>query len=102
MFFFGNCPGMEIASTEGRRQRKRFFFEKKNQKTFTNSGLASAERPKPIEQKFFASFFQKRRPSCCLPYLRPPTWAVVPERPWPEQYFYAVLASQKPCGQAKL
>jgi hypothetical protein len=25
----GNCPGMEIASTEGKRQRKRFFFEKK-------------------------------------------------------------------------
>jgi hypothetical protein len=35
---FRNCPGMEIASTEGKRQRKRFFFEKKNQKTFTNSG----------------------------------------------------------------
>jgi hypothetical protein len=33
-----NCPGMEIASAEGKRQRKRFFFEKKNQKTFTNSG----------------------------------------------------------------
>jgi hypothetical protein len=36
--FFGNCPGMEISSTEGKRQRKRFFFEKKNQKTLTNSG----------------------------------------------------------------
>jgi hypothetical protein len=29
---------MEIASTEGKRQSKRFFFEKKNQKTFANSG----------------------------------------------------------------
>jgi hypothetical protein len=38
MFFFGNCPGMEVASTEGKRQRKRCFFEKKNQKTFTKSG----------------------------------------------------------------
>jgi hypothetical protein len=34
----GNYPGMKIASTEGKRQRKRFFFEKKNQKTLTNSG----------------------------------------------------------------
>jgi hypothetical protein len=29
------------------------------QKTFANSGWASAERPKPVEQKFFASFFKK-------------------------------------------
>jgi hypothetical protein len=29
---------MEIASTEGKRHSKRFFFEKKNQKTLTNSG----------------------------------------------------------------
>jgi hypothetical protein len=34
----GNCPGMEMASTEGKQQGKRFFFEKKNQKTFTSSG----------------------------------------------------------------
>jgi hypothetical protein len=33
-----NCQGMEIASTEGKRQSKRFFFEKKHQKTLTNSG----------------------------------------------------------------
>jgi hypothetical protein len=33
-----NCPGMEMASTEGKQQGKRFFFEKKNQKTLTNSG----------------------------------------------------------------
>jgi hypothetical protein len=29
---------MEMASTEGKQQGKRFFFEKKNHKTFTNSG----------------------------------------------------------------
>jgi hypothetical protein len=31
---------MEIASTAGKRQRKRFFFEKKNQKTFARLGGA--------------------------------------------------------------
>jgi hypothetical protein len=33
-FFFekGNCPGMEIASTEGKRHSKRFFFEKRTKK----------------------------------------------------------------------
>jgi hypothetical protein len=36
--FFRNCPGMEIASTEGKRQRKPFFFEKMTQKTLTHSG----------------------------------------------------------------
>jgi hypothetical protein len=25
-FFFCNCPGMEIACTEGKRRKKRFFF----------------------------------------------------------------------------
>ncbi len=71
-----NCPGMEIACTEGKRQSKRCFFENKNQKTLTHSGWGFAERPKPIKQKFFASFLQKSRPSCRLPDLRPPTWAV--------------------------
>jgi hypothetical protein len=64
---------MDIASTEGKQQRKRFFFEKKNRKTLTNSGQASAERPNAVEQRFFASFSQKSRPSCRWPYLRPPT-----------------------------
>jgi hypothetical protein len=59
---------MEIDSTEGKLQRKRFFFEKKNQKTLTNSGRASAERPKPVGQKFFASFFKKAGLSS---YIRP-------------------------------
>jgi hypothetical protein len=51
---------MEIACTEGKRQSKRFFFEKKNQKTFANPGWASAERPKPNCQTFFASFLLKK------------------------------------------
>jgi hypothetical protein len=45
----------------GQVRRQRFFSEKKNQETLTNSGWASAERPKPIQQKFFASFFQKKK-----------------------------------------
>jgi hypothetical protein len=43
--------------------RKLFFFEKKNQKTLANWAEPIQERPKPNRQKFFASFFQKRRPS---------------------------------------
>jgi len=39
-----------------------FFFEKKNQKTFTNLGGARSSA-QPNDQKFFASFFQKRSPS---------------------------------------
>jgi hypothetical protein len=39
-----------------------FFFEKKNQKTFAIWGW-SFRRGVAQWQKFFASFFQKRRPS---------------------------------------
>jgi hypothetical protein len=46
-----------------RKQGKRFFFEKKNQKTFIrwsvplgSCGLQAAQRP----EKVFASFFQTR------------------------------------------
>jgi hypothetical protein len=46
-----------------------FFFEKKNQKTFTNRASLYPERPKPSNQEFFASFFQKRRP--CFASDRP-------------------------------
>jgi len=46
------------------RAGKRFFFEKKNQKTFSNGlrNLAQATQPdsRPHLQKFFGSFFQKR------------------------------------------
>jgi hypothetical protein len=38
---------------------KRFFFEKKKQKTFA-PGPCSFQRQWPSLQKFFASFFQKR------------------------------------------
>jgi gamma-glutamyltranspeptidase/glutathione hydrolase len=42
---------------------KRVFLEKKKQKTFDCLGRAYPEGPKPDGQEFFASFFQKRRPS---------------------------------------
>jgi hypothetical protein len=41
------------------RKEKQFFFEKKNQKTFTHLASIYPERPQPKEQKFFASFFKK-------------------------------------------
>jgi hypothetical protein len=49
---------------EGRQgeERKQFFFEKKNQKTFV-IWRTLPERAATAVQKFFASFFQKRRPS---------------------------------------
>jgi hypothetical protein len=39
-----------------------FFFEKKNQKTFARraGGFGAAHAHDPAEQKFFATFFQKR------------------------------------------
>jgi hypothetical protein len=47
--------------------KKQFFFEKKNQKTFATSvrSLEQALQPHsdPYWQKFFASFFQKRSAS---------------------------------------
>jgi len=39
---------------------KRFFFEKKNQKTFFNSGPEGYERPSPNLKKFFCYFFFKK------------------------------------------
>jgi hypothetical protein len=46
-----------------REQRKQFFFEKKNQKTFTSLGGAYPGTAEPNPQTFFAAFFQKRSPS---------------------------------------
>jgi hypothetical protein len=43
--------------------RKQFFFEKKNQKTFIPLSRRRRISPRQPAQKFFASFFQKRRPS---------------------------------------
>jgi len=42
------------------KEGKRFFFEKKNQKTFGPAGCGGAVAKARNEQKFFASFFQKR------------------------------------------
>jgi hypothetical protein len=46
---------MDRQASEGRK----FFFEKKNQKTFILVGHAAGEK-RDSTQKFFASFFQKR------------------------------------------
>jgi hypothetical protein len=55
-------------------EEKVFFFEKKNQKTFARlaarkATMHTAKVSRAQEQKFFASFFQKRRlflPCLCL------------------------------------
>jgi hypothetical protein len=49
-------PGKAIE--EGRKQ---FFFEKKNQKTFTSLGSLYPERPKPKGAKVFCFFFSKKK-----------------------------------------
>jgi hypothetical protein len=38
---------------------KRFFFEKKNQKTFAPAGVGTGRATAPSKRKFFASFFKK-------------------------------------------
>jgi hypothetical protein len=45
---------------QGKKQEKHFFFEKKKQKTFDPKG-APIPKTRAKSQKFFASFFQKRR-----------------------------------------
>jgi uncharacterized protein (DUF2141 family) len=53
-----------------------FFFEKKHQKTFATWAKPIRQGRRQIIQKFFASFFQKRRP-CLLCFVaiiaRPPS-----------------------------
>jgi hypothetical protein len=44
-----------------------FFFEKKNQKTFAPLSRHNRISPRQRSQKFFASFFQKRRIFPTLP-----------------------------------
>jgi hypothetical protein len=39
---------------------KVFFFEKKKQETFVDSGFGPSGEAQPSSQKFFGSFFQKR------------------------------------------
>jgi hypothetical protein len=43
------------------KQRKRFFFEKKNQKTFATLGRALPEGRQPEDQKVFCCFFSKKQ-----------------------------------------
>jgi hypothetical protein len=52
--FCDNGAGDEVVG------RKRFFFEKKKQKTFIYWGICRWRCLGPKERKFFASFFQKR------------------------------------------
>jgi hypothetical protein len=56
-----------------------FFFEKKNRKTFASAVAGLSGARVTVEQKFFASFFQKRRLFAALherPCLgtTPPSW----------------------------
>jgi len=51
------------ASTHHRprqKQGKRFFFEKKKQKTFVYCGLRPHGCQRPQDQKFFGYFFSKK------------------------------------------
>jgi hypothetical protein len=61
----GNQPPCAVGAQD---EESMVFFEKKNQKLLSvgvrpRSGN-SRQVVKAKEQKFFASFFQKRRPSC--------------------------------------
>jgi hypothetical protein len=58
----------------GRRESKRFFFEKKKQKTFMSLGLGRQNPRGPDSQKFFAAlFFKKARTfSSAFRLPRPP------------------------------
>jgi hypothetical protein len=52
--------GKLTASGHERKVRKRFFFEKKKQKTFGPAG-AGTRAPQPAgSRSFFASFFSKK------------------------------------------
>jgi hypothetical protein len=51
---------MEIASSEGKRQSKRFFFEKKNQKTLTHSGEPLRKGRSQFSKGFLLLFEKKK------------------------------------------
>jgi len=51
----------------GRKGRKRFFFEKKKQKTFAYWMRGHLSVHGPQEQKFFCFFFFKKRSAYFLP-----------------------------------
>jgi hypothetical protein len=48
------------------RQGKRFFFEKKNQKTFGPAGCGNAGAESRRTKSFFASFFSKKEALTCF------------------------------------
>jgi hypothetical protein len=54
-----------------REAGKHFFFEKKKQRTFVYFSFESPGETEAEFARFFGSFFQKRRPSFCLPSLPP-------------------------------
>jgi hypothetical protein len=49
-------------------ERKKFFFEKKNQKTFAPGGMGGSNTS-VSGQKFFAELFYKKA-TACLPFLQ--------------------------------
>jgi hypothetical protein len=54
---------LDIVCVFQSQEKKAFFSEEKKQKTFVCYAPAARETPSAKLQKFFASFFQKRRPS---------------------------------------
>jgi hypothetical protein len=49
-----------------RKEGKRFFFEKKNQKTFAPGGFGTGGANAPSKQSFFASFCSQKEDSYLL------------------------------------
>jgi len=69
-----------------------FFFEKKNQKTFNHMAYASGDSA-TAHQKFFASFFQKRRPSFLMlrdRYVADPSF-----RAWAARFFLTRFVARR-------
>ena len=56
----GNCPGMEMASTEGKRQRERCFFEKKNQKILQIQAEPLRKGRSQLSKSFLLLFSKKK------------------------------------------
>jgi hypothetical protein len=48
------------------KESKRFFFEKKKQKTFAPAGVGSGVATTRRSKSFFASFFSKKEALTCL------------------------------------
>jgi hypothetical protein len=59
--------GFVVRTAKKGKEGRMFFFEKKNQKTFTHGMRGSSEIGRVSRrQKFFGSFFQER--TACLPF----------------------------------